>query len=136
MELQPGHTYNFQILGRVYASLIVLGALMVGFFLLPMEKLPIDWLDLHLVKQLLILGTAVGMAFIVAGFLMGLKYEKSKLNAVVFLTNFAFLSIFLLFVLADIALRGAMDPSFMKHINWKSPVQQEESAPAPETPSP
>ncbi|HAO98591.1 MAG TPA: hypothetical protein DCQ83_00945 [Fibrobacteres bacterium] len=127
MEL-PGHTYSFKVLGQVYVSLIVLSALMVGFAMLPMEKLPIDWLDLHLVKRLLILGVAVAMAGIVAGFLMGLKYEKSKLNAVVFLTNFAFLLIFLLFVLADISFRGAMDPSFTKQLNWKSPVNAEEGS--------
>ena len=132
---QPGHTYNFKTLGWVYASLILLAALMVGFFLLPMEKLPIDWLDLRLIKRLLILGDAIVMAAIVAGFLMGLKYENTRLNAVVFLSNFAFLFIFLVFVLADISMRGAMDPSFTKQINWKSPVKVETET-APETPAP
>ena len=134
-DYQPGHTYNFQILGRVYAGLLVLAALMIGFFLMPIERLPIDWLDLHLIKRLLILADAVTMVGIIAGFLMGLKYEKTKLNAVIFLSNFAFLLIFLLFVMADIGMRGAMDPSFTKQLNWKSPVTEAndkaQEAPAP-----
>jgi caa(3)-type oxidase subunit IV len=125
---QPGHTYNLQTLGRVYAGLLMLAALMVGFSRLPMERLPIDWLDLHVIKNLIILGIAVVMAAIVAGFLMGLKYEKTKLNVVVFGANFAFLLIFLLFTWADIAFRGAMDPGFTKALNWESPVLKENAA--------
>ena len=132
---KPGHTYDFSTLGKVYAGLLALAALMIGFFLMPMETLPIDWLDLHLIKRLLILADAFVMVGVIAGFLMGLKYEKTKLNSVIFLSNFAFLLIFLLFVMADIGLRGAMDPSFTKQINWKSPVTEENSksqeAPAP-----
>ena len=131
MEQLPGHTYNFQTLGRVYVSLLVLAAVMVGFFLIPIEKLPIDWLDLHLVKRLLILADALVMAAIVSGFLMGLKYEKSNLNTAIFLANFAFLSIFFLFVMADIAFRGVMDPAFTKHLNWESPVLKENAKEAP-----
>jgi len=132
---KPGHTYDFATLGKVYVGLLVLAALMIGFFLTPMESLPIEWLDLHLVKRLLILGDAFVMVGIIAGFLMGLKYEKTRLNAVIFLSNFAFLLIFLLFVMADISLRGSMDPAFTKQINWKSPVTEEnnktQEAPAP-----
>lgn len=139
MEQQlPGHIYNFKTLGKVYVGLLFLAATMVGFFLLPMETLPIDWLDMRLVKRLLILGDALIMVAIVAGFLMGLKYEKTKLNAAIFLANFAFLFIFLLFVLADIAFRGAMDPDFNKQLNWKSPVNAEEAKeadPAGEAPA-
>jgi hypothetical protein len=118
----PGHTYNFKTLGAVYAGLLVLAALMVGFARLPIERLPIDWLDLHLVKGLIIFAIAVAMGAIVAGFLMGLKYEKTFLNPAVFATNFAFLLIFLLFVWADLAFRGSMDPEFKEQINWESPV--------------
>jgi len=136
MEDQPGHTYDFKILGRVYASLLFLAALMVGFFLLPIQRLPIDWLDLLLVKRLLILGCSLVMAAIVAGFLMGLKYEKSKLNSVIFFTNFAFLFVFLVFTLADVACRGIIDPSFMQQINWKSPVHIDSTADSTPTPIP
>ncbi len=131
----PGHTYNFQTLTKVYVGLIFLAALMVGFSQLPLERLPITWLDLHLVKRLLILAVSISMAAIVAGFLMGLKYEKTQLNSVVFFTNFAFLFVFLVLTLADIGTRGVIDPSFNKQINWKSPVKVEsdstQAAPAP-----
>jgi hypothetical protein len=109
---------------------------MVGFFLLPIQRLPIDWLDLLLVKRLLILSCSLVMAAIVAGFLMGLKYEKSKLNSVIFFTNFAFLFIFLVFTLADVACRGIIDPSFMQQINWKSPVQVDSSSDSAAAPIP
>ncbi len=135
-EQLPGHTYNFKVLGRVYVGLLVLAALMVGFALLPMERLPIDWLDLILIKRLIILGIAFTMVAIIAGFLMGLKYETSKLNTVVFTTNFAFLLIFLLFVMADIGFRGGMDSSFTKQINWESPVTKENAKEAGEAPAP
>ena len=125
---QPGHTYDFKTLMRVYAALIALSALMVGFSRLPLERLPIDWMDLHVVKGLIIFAVAAAMAVIVAGFLMGLKYEKTWLKAVVFGSNFAFLLIFLVFVWADIGFRGAMDPGFEKQINWESPVLKRNAA--------
>ena len=136
MEQLPGHTYNFATLKKVYAGLLILAALMVGFALLPMERLPIDWLDLHLIKRLIILVISFIMVGIVAGFLMGLKYEVSKLNTVVFVSNFAFLLIFLLFVMADIGFRGSMDPSFTKQLNWESPVTKENAKEAGEAPAP
>ena len=139
MEQLPGHTYSFSTLNKVYASLLVLAALMIGFALLPMERLPIDWLDLHLIKRGIIIVIAFVMVGIVAGFLMGLKYETSKLNTVIFISNFAFLLIFLLFVMADIGFRGSMDPSFTKQLNWESPVTKEnakEAKEASEAPAP
>ena len=119
---QPGHTYNFKTLGMVYAGLMILAAMMVVLFLLPMEKLPIPWLDLHLTKQLLIFGDAFIMAGIMVVFPMGLKNDKTRINAVMLLASFALLFVFMFFVLADIASRGAMDPSFTQQINLKSPV--------------
>ncbi len=125
MEKQlPGHTYNFKVLLRVYISLLVLAAGMIVVSLLPLESLPIDWIDLHVLKGLIILGISVVMIAITAGFLMGLKYEKSHLNAVVFMGNFAFLALFMMFVWADVTFRGLLDPSFEKQINWESPVQK------------
>jgi len=137
MEQLPGHTYNFKTLAGVYVSLLFLAALMVGFSLVPMNSTNITWLDLHLLKTLIIFAIGACMALIIAGFLMGLKYESSKLNAIIFATNFAFLFIFILFTWTDLGLRGAMDPSFMKQINWESPVtkenarEQAQEAPAP-----
>ena len=137
MEQLPGHTYNFKTLANVYISLLFLAGLMVGFSLLPMSSIPITWIDLHVLKTLIIFTIGTTMALIIAGFLMGLKYESSKLNAIIFFTNFAFLFIFILFTWTDLGLRGAMDPSFMKQINWDSPVtkenarEQAQEAPAP-----
>ncbi len=128
---QPGHTYSVKTLGGVYAGLLFLAALMIGFARLPMESLPIDWLDLHLLRGLTILGIAVVMAVIIAGFLMGLFYEKSFLNPVVFGANFAFLLIFLLFVWADLHFRGSMDPDFTKQLNWESPVLKQNASEEP-----
>lgn len=119
---QPGHTYRFQTLVLVYVGLVSLAAIMVALSRVPLERIPIDWMDLHVVKGICIFAVAGIMGVIVAGFLMGLKYEKTWLNAVVFCANFAFLLIFLLFVWADFNFRGLMDPNFEKQINWESPV--------------
>jgi hypothetical protein len=118
----PGHTYDLKVLIRVYISLLVLAAGMVVVALTPLEDLPLDWIDLKVVKTLIIVGLASTMAAVVSGFLMGLKYEKSKLNTVIFLGNFAFLALFVIFTWADIGFRGVMDPAFERQINWESPV--------------
>lgn len=129
MEKQlPGHTYNFKTLLRVYIALVVLAAGMIVVSLLPLESLPIEWIDLHVLKGLIIIGISVIMIAITAGFLMGLKYEKSHLNTVVFMGNFAFLALFMIFVWADVTFRGLLDPSFEKQINWESPVDKINSA--------
>ena len=121
-EKFPGHTYEFKTLLRVYIALLVLMGGMVGVSQLPLEALPLEWIDMHVVKALLILGFATVMTIVVSGFLMGLKYEKSKLNAIVFLGNFAFLALFVAFTWADINFRGLIDPAFEKQLNWESPV--------------
>lgn len=118
----PGHTYDVKVLIRVYITLLVLAAGMVIVALTPLEKLPLTWIDLKVGKTLIIAGLASGMAAVVSGFLMGLKYEKSKLNTVIFLGNFAFLALFVIFTWADIGFRGVMDPSFERQLNWESPV--------------
>jgi hypothetical protein len=73
-------------------------------------------------KGLIILGLVIVMFAVVSGFLMGLKYESSKLNSLVFLGNFAFLALFVAFTWADIQFRGLIDPAFEKQLNWESPV--------------
>jgi caa(3)-type oxidase subunit IV len=122
MEKMPGHTYEFKVLLRVYISLLVLAGAMIGISRLPLEALPLEWIDLHVLKGLLILGVALVMTTLVAGFLMGLKYEKGRLNTLVFLGNFAFLALFVVFTWADVNFRGLIDPAFEKQINWESPV--------------
>jgi len=118
----PGHTYNFKTLLRVYIALLALAGGMVILSVLPLETLPLEWIDLHVLKGLAILGLSVIMIAITASFLMGLKYETSHLHRVVFMGNFAFLGLFILFVWADVTFRGLLDPAFEKQINWESPV--------------
>lgn len=128
----PGHSYEFNTLLRVYIALLVLAGGMVAVSLLPLEALPIDWLDLHVAKGLVIFAAATAMTAIVSGFLMGLRYEKSRLNAIIFLGNFAFLALFVAFTWADLNFRGLIDPQFEKQINWESPVTKANEAAAAE----
>jgi hypothetical protein len=118
----PGHTYDFKVLIRVYVALLVLAGGMIALSLIPLEKLPLEWIDLKVTKTLIIFALATAMCAVVSGFLMGLRYEKSKLNTVIFLGNFAFLALFVIFTWADIGFRGLMDPSFERQVNWESPV--------------
>src|SRR6187402_3494169 len=142
MENLPGHTYDVKVLIRVYVALLVFAGAMVVISLAPLEQVGLTWIDLHVVKGLLIFGVASIMVSIVSGFLMGLKYEKSKLNTVVFLGNFAFLALFIVFTWADIGFRGLVYPNFEKQLNWESPVDKANAAhadeahkTAPETPA-
>jgi hypothetical protein len=129
MEQLPGHTYDIKVLLRVYVALLVLAGGMVVVSLLPLEQIAgLQWIDLHVLKGLLIFGLATIMVSVVSGFLMGLKYEKSKLNTVVFVGNFAFLALFLLFTWADIGYRGLVYPGFEKQLNWDSPVDKANAA--------
>jgi hypothetical protein len=120
----PGHSYDAKVLLRVYLTLLAFAAAMIAISRLPLEALPIEWIDLHVLKALLILAISAIMTAIVSGFLMGLKYESSRLNLLVFLANFAFLSLFVAFTWADVHFRGLIDPSFEKQINWDSPVDK------------
>jgi hypothetical protein len=141
----PGHTYDIKVLLRVYVALIVLMGGMVVVSLIPAEGIKgLEWIDLHVLKGLIIFGIATAMISIVSGFLMGLKYEKSKLNTVVFLGNFAFLALFIIFTWADIGYRGIVYPNFTKQLNWESPVdkanaehaaEEHQAATAPEPPA-
>jgi caa(3)-type oxidase subunit IV len=130
MEQMPGHTYEFKVLLRVYVLLLALAGMMIAISLLPLESLPLEWIDLHVLKGLAILGISTVMTAVVAAFLMGLKYEASRLNTLVFLGNFAFLALFIVFTWADINYRGLLDPSFEKQINWESPVIKANENPA------
>lgn len=123
-EKLPGHSYDAKVLLRVYLTLLVFAAAMIAISRLPLESLPIEWIDLHVVKALLILAISAAMTAVVSGFLMGLKYESTRLNLLVFLANFAFLSLFVAFTWADVHFRGIIDPSFEKQINWESPVDK------------
>jgi hypothetical protein len=120
----PGHSYDAKVLLRVYLTLLAFAAAMIATSRLPLEALPIEWTDFHVLKALIILALSAAMTAVVSGFLMGLKYESSKLNLLVFLANFAFLSLFVAFTWADIHFRGIIDPSFEKQINWESPVDK------------
>ena len=128
MENLPGHTYDVKVLIRVYIGLLVLAGGMVVVSLLPLELIPITWIDLHVLKALIIFGLSTIMISIVSGFLMGLKYEKSKINTVVFLGNFAFLALFIVFTWADIGFRGLVYPNFDQQLNWESPVDKANAA--------
>ena len=124
-NILPGHTYDVKVLIRVYISLLVLAAGMVLISLVPVEGIKgLYWIDLHVGKGLLIFADAAVMISIVSGFLMGMKYEKSKINTVVFLGNFAFLALFIVFTWADIGYRGLVYPAFEKQLNWESPVDK------------
>jgi hypothetical protein len=120
----PGHTYDFKVLVRVYIALLALAGAMIVVSLLPLEQIGLEWIDLHVLKGLVILGLSIAMMAVAAGFLMGLRYEKSRLNTIVFLGNFAFLALFITFLWADVNFRGLLDPSFEKQINWESPVDK------------
>jgi hypothetical protein len=131
-EQLPGHTYNVKVLIGVYVALLVLAGSMVVISLLPLEEIGLTWIDLHVLKGLLIFIVATIMVTIVSGFLMGLKYEKSKINTVVFLGNFAFLALFIIFTWADIGFRGLVYPNFDQQLNFQSPVDKANEAHAKE----
>lgn len=127
-ETLPGHSYDPKVLLRVYLTLLACVVAMVVVARLPLESLPLEWIDLHVVKALIILALTAVMTAVVSSFLMGLKYEKSRLNTLVFLGNFAFLALFVAFTWADFHFRGIIDPSFEKQLNWESPVEKANAA--------
>jgi hypothetical protein len=71
------------------------------------------------------MGTALISGIIVSMFLMGLRYESKLLNLTIFLSNFVFLLIFVLFTWVDTSFRGEVDPTFTQKINFVSPVKVE-----------
>jgi hypothetical protein len=98
---------------------------MVGLSRLNVDRLGIEWIDLHAIKTCIIMCIALVMGLIVSMFLMGLRYESKLLNLTIFLSNFVFLLIFVLFTWVDTSFRGEVDPTFNEKINFTSPVKVE-----------
>jgi len=122
---QPGHALPKSTIVGTYIGLLVLAALMIGTSRLPVDKVGIDWLDLHAVKTCITMLIGLMMGSIIALFLMGLKYDHKLLNVTIFLSNFVFLLIFVLFTWADTSFRGEVEPQFNEKINFTSPVKSE-----------
>lgn len=134
----PGHEFPKGAVIGSYFALLILAAVMIGLSQLDVDKLGIDWLNLHAIRTTLIMGTALIMGIIVSMFLMGLRYESKLLNLTIFLSNFVFLLIFVLFTWVDTSFRGEVDPTFNEKINWTSPVvkaEAEEHAPGVAAPA-
>ncbi len=133
---QPGHAIPKSTIVGTYIGLLVLAALMLAISRIPVERLSIDWINLHAVKTCVVLLIAFTMASIIALYLMGLRYDHKFLNITIFLSNFAFLLIFVLFTWADTSFREKVDPVFGKSVEFESPVKvdsagEESHAPAP-----
>lgn len=118
-----------------YVALLLFTAVMIGLSRLNVDKFGIDWLNLHAIRTSLIMGTALLMGLIVSMFLMGLRYESKLLNLTIFLSNFVFLLIFVLFTWVDTSFRGEVDPTFTEKINWTSPVKPAEEEAHGEAPA-
>lgn len=125
MEQPPGHVIPKSTLVATYLGLVVLTAVMIGLSRIPVDRWGIQIIDLHFIKAWTIMGVAAMMGIITAMFLMGLRYEHKLLNITIFLSNFVFLLIFVVFTWADTSFRGEIDPSFTKKINFTSPVKSE-----------
>lgn len=119
----PGHVIPKSTLIATYFGLIFLTALMIGISRIDVRSLHVEWISLVAVKGLVIMSIALIMGVITAMFLMGLRYESKLLNLTIFLSNFVFLFIFVVFTWADTSFRGELDPSFDKKIDWTSPVK-------------
>lgn len=126
-EQSPGHAIPKSTIIGSYFALLFLTAVMVGLSRLDVERLGIDWMDLHALKSCMIMCVALVMGIIVSMFLMGLRYESKLLNLTIFCSNFVFLLIFVLFTWTDTSFRGEVDPSFNQKINFTSPVKDEAS---------
>jgi caa(3)-type oxidase subunit IV len=119
-----GHVIPKSTVVGSYFALLFLVGLMVGLSRIDVARLGIDWIDLHAVRTTIIMGIALVCGLIVSMFLMGLRYESKLLNLTVFLSNFVFLLIFVLFTWVDTSFRGEVDPSFTQKINFISPVKE------------
>ncbi len=125
---QPGHSIPKSTIIATYIGLLILSALMVGIARISTDGIALDWLDLHAIKTCVIMLTALMMGIVIALFLMGLRYDHKLLNVTIFLSNFVFLLIFVLFTWADTSFRGEVDPTFTQKINFVSPVKSEAAA--------
>lgn len=124
----PGHVVPKSTLVATYFGLLFLTALMIGISRIDTHRLHVDWISLAAVKGWTIMGIATVMGIITAMFLMGLRYENKLLNLTIFVSNFVFLFIFVVFTWADTAFRGEIDPSFEQKIDWESPVKSKPGA--------
>jgi caa(3)-type oxidase subunit IV len=124
----PSHAAPKSTIIGSYIALLLFTAIMIGLSRLNVDKFGIDWLNLHALRTAMIMGTALIMGIIVSMFLMGLRYESKLLNLTIFLSNFVFLLIFVLFTWVDASFRGEVDPTFAEKINWTSPVKPAEEA--------
>ena len=120
-----GHEIPMSTIVGSYIGLLFLTAVMLILSQVDVDKLGVDWVNLHAIRTTLIMGTALVMGLIVSMFLMGLRYESKLLNLTIFLSNFVFLLIFVLFTWVDTSFRGEVDPTFNEKINWTSPVKHE-----------
>jgi caa(3)-type oxidase subunit IV len=120
-----GHAIPKSTVVGSYFALLFLAAVMIGLSRLNVERLGIEWIDLHAIRTCIIMSVALVMGIIVSMFLMGLRYESKLLNLTIFLSNFVFLLIFVLFTWVDTSFRGEVDPSFNQKINFTSPVKEE-----------
>jgi caa(3)-type oxidase subunit IV len=132
----PSHAAPKGTIIGSYVALLFFTAVMVGLSRLNVDKFGIDWLNLHAIRTSMIMGTALIMGIIVSMFLMGLRYESKLLNLTIFLSNFVFLLIFVLFTWVDTSFRGEVDPTFNEKINWTSPVKPAEEEAKPEAAAP
>lgn len=119
----PGHVIPKSTLVATYLGLIFLTALMIGISRIDVRSLQVDWISLVTVKGVVIMSIALVMGIITSMYLMGLRYESKLLNLTIFLSNFVFLFIFVVFTWADTSFRGELDPAFEKRIDWTSPVK-------------
>ena len=119
----PGHVIPKSTVIATYIGLVVLTALMVGISRVDVRSLHVDWISLPAVKGVVVMSIALVMGIITAMFLMGLRYESKLLNLTIFLSNFVFLFIFVVFTWADTSFRGELDPAFDQQIDWTSPVK-------------
>lgn len=140
-----GHAIPKSTIVGSYIALLFLTAIMVAMSRLRVEEFGIDWIDLHAVKVSLIMFVALIMGIIVSMYLMGLRYDNKLLNLTIFLSNFVFLLIFVLFTWADNSFRGEVSPEFKETIDFESPVtgnqgassmQAPEATPEPAAPAP
>jgi caa(3)-type oxidase subunit IV len=118
-----GHVVPKKTLYATYFGLVFLTAIMIGLSRIDTHRIHLDWLDLHTIKAFTIMGVALVMGIIVAMYLMGLRYEEKLLNLTIFVSNFVFLLIFVVFTWADTSFRGEIDPDFARQINFESPVK-------------
>ena len=132
---QPGHAIPKSTIVGTYIGLLVLAALMLAISRIPVDRIAIEWMNLHAVKTAVIMLTALMMASIIALYLMGLRYDHKLLNVTIFVSNFAFLLIFVLFTWADTSFRETVDPIFGKSVNFQSPVKADSAGAVGHAPS-